>query len=115
MRRITIAVQEADRDAFHLLFLEEGCRGAYRVDVQGGDDPPLGVDALRDVQSMAARHQRLRLFPRQVEHVRRTNPSALEHIAEARSGQQRSEERRVGKEGVSTGRSRWSPDHEKKQ
>src|SRR3546814_3795928 len=47
MRRITIAVQEADRDAFHLLFLEEGCRGAYRVDVQGGDDPPLGVDALR--------------------------------------------------------------------
>src|SRR3546814_18610252 len=87
MRRITIAVQEADRDAFHLLFLEEGCRGAYRVDVQGGDDPPLGVDALRDVQSMAARHQRLRLFPRQVEHVRRTTPSDLEHIAEARSGQ----------------------------
>src|SRR3546814_13547903 len=26
----------------------------------------------------------------------------------------RSEERRVGKEGVSTGRSRWSPHHEKK-
>src|SRR3546814_8436419 len=51
MRRITIAVQEADRDAFHLLFLEEGCRGAYRVDVQGGDDPPIGVDALRDRKS----------------------------------------------------------------
>src|SRR3546814_18050155 len=27
----------------------------------------------------------------------------------------RSEERRVGKEGVSTGRSRWSPYHEKKK
>src|SRR3546814_15832608 len=29
----------------------------------------------------------------------------------ARSGKQRSEERRVGKECVSTCRSRWSPDH----
>src|SRR3546814_20134952 len=29
--------------------------------------------------------------------------------------QERSEERRVGKECVSTGRSRWSPDHKKKQ
>src|SRR3546814_20889942 len=27
----------------------------------------------------------------------------------------RSEERRVGKEGVSPGRNRWSPDHEKKK
>src|SRR3546814_16356770 len=31
------------------------------------------------------------------------------------SGTTRSEERRVGKEGVSTCRSRWSPDHYKKK
>src|SRR3546814_13007574 len=33
----------------------------------------------------------------------------------AASTEQRSEERRVGKECVSTCRSRWSPDHEKKK
>src|SRR3546814_15795737 len=33
------------------------------------------------------------------------------HRADARSGEARSEERRVGKECVSTGRSRWSPCH----
>src|SRR3546814_13452043 len=34
---------------------------------------------------------------------------------EARHDRHRSEERRVGKEGVSTGRSRWSPKHKKKK
>src|SRR3546814_11595380 len=32
-----------------------------------------------------------------------------ETVAVARAGYERSEERRAGKEGVSTGRSRWSP------
>src|SRR3546814_17027675 len=36
-------------------------------------------------------------------------------LVEAASRRQRSEERRVGKECVSTCRSRWSPDHEKKK
>src|SRR3546814_17873858 len=36
----------------------------------------------------------------------------LADLAPCRRAPRRSEERRVGKECVSTGRSRWSPDHE---
>src|SRR3546814_14730109 len=36
-------------------------------------------------------------------------------LARSKSEAKRSEERRVGKECVSTGRSRWSPYHEKKK
>src|SRR3546814_20502967 len=43
------------------------------------------------------------------------SPEAMAEIApgpgENEIAQDRSEERRVGKEGVSTGRSRWPPDH----
>src|SRR3546814_13267427 len=38
-----------------------------------------------------------------------------EDVAAANDEAERSEERRVGKEGVSTCRSRWSPYHEKKK
>src|SRR3546814_12146475 len=41
----------------------------------------------------------------EIEKTAEENPDAI----------QRSEERRVGKEGVSTCRSRWAPDHEKKK
>src|SRR3546814_15304375 len=39
----------------------------------------------------------------------------VEGLAIGQSGERRSEERRVGKECVSTCRSRWSPYHEKKK
>src|SRR3546814_15056657 len=37
------------------------------------------------------------------------------HVDMAATGRRRSEERRIGKECVSTCRSRWSPDHSKKK
>src|SRR3546814_20243510 len=39
----------------------------------------------------------------------------LSHVAERQGPPKRSEERRVGKECVSTWRSRWSPEHSKKK
>src|SRR3546814_12359418 len=42
---------------------------------------------------------------------RRTGPCMARRGAASEQGKRRSEERRVGKEGVSTCRSRWSPTH----
>src|SRR3546814_20992354 len=43
--------------------------------------------------------------------IRRVAETAPEAVVKAAGFKTRSEERRVGKEGVSTCRSRWSPDH----
>src|SRR3546814_17703077 len=42
-----------------------------------------------------------------------TSPTCFSHCPPRSHGMARSEERRVGKECVSTGRSRWSPKHSK--
>src|SRR3546814_17288067 len=63
-------------------------------------------------------------FQREVGHARHLRQHVLHLAAEpvefsevlaVKLQRQRSEERRVGKECVSTCRSRWSPDHEKKK
>src|SRR3546814_13676174 len=50
---------------------------------------------------------------RSVEDVRSMNRQARTHMASAKEGRERSEERSVGKECVGTCRSRWSPYHSK--
>src|SRR3546814_15106564 len=69
----------------------------------------------RNVEYAACRRrllQRLGKRPRNVAHLNEIAllPPILEHERGMAAGQTRSEERRVGKECVSTCRSRWSPD-----
>src|SRR3546814_14500830 len=75
-----------------------------------------------DVCSSDLQAPRLRRALRQEDRVsNRTDPGGLimawtrNDIAARAAEELRSEERRVGKEGVSTWRSRWSPYHEKKK
>src|SRR3546814_6815673 len=61
---------------------------------------------------LVGRHLRLRHY---VARVVQVGAMPVIGVARADPGQVRSEERRVGKEGVSTCRSRWSPYHYKKK
>src|SRR3546814_14583684 len=54
-------------------------------------------------------------FAKRVEDLRSPPSNRLEALKGNRAGQWRSEERRVGKECVSTCSSRWSPQHKKKK
>src|SRR3546814_2973852 len=60
----------------------------------------------------AAPGSRINLSPKDAASLRVLGPNQVAYLDCTGSGNEtRSEERRVGKEGVSTCRSRWSPDH----
>ena len=54
----------------------------------GSTDAAIGRDALGDLQPMPPRHQRLGLFPGEVEHVGHADAPDLQHVAEAARGDQ---------------------------
>src|SRR3546814_20797401 len=94
LRRIVVG--RDDRDLIAVLEREEPCLGGgiarkavIAIEMIGGD-----VGQYRDIAGQAVRQ--VELIAGQFEHIDATI---------------RSEERRVGKECVSTGRSRWSPCH----
>src|SRR3546814_15029500 len=75
-------------------------------------DRPHTLRVLVDVGSIEAlRHHRVILHGADLP---RTPDRILEVVFDLRAIERRSEERRVGKECVSTCRSRWSPYHKKK-
>src|SRR3546814_19320924 len=59
-------------------------------------------------------HERRRTRARRARDRSRRSADCRTHLPRVRGGHERSDERRVGKECVGTGRSRWSPYHEKK-
>src|SRR3546814_16662523 len=80
----------------------------------GGEAERLVADKVADMVGAARRRSR---FGAMVAHRRQVHPdarTARHGTNDARIGE-RSEERRVGKECVSTCRSRWSPYHTKKK
>src|SRR3546814_5576782 len=88
-----------------LLFADE-----FRRHIIGDGRAP--VMAVADIFGQAGAAQILAL--RHIFHLRRDDAApGIVHLGDVRSslGAQRSEERRVGKECVSTCRSRWSPYH----
>src|SRR3546814_15033413 len=94
---IEVAVQERMQETLDLY----GAGVAMtQVQLLRVDPPPEVIDSFRDVQRARADQERLR-----------NEAEAYRHdiIPRARGEAARSEERRVGKEFVSTCRSRWSP------
>src|SRR3546814_16877617 len=99
------------RDAADMPKLEED-GAAFRMDRGGHLAPALdllrGIDAGRRGIALPRRHDLRRLGDKET--ARRRALGIIFGVEFARS-----EERRVGKECVSTCRSRWSPDHSKKK
>src|SRR3546814_992101 len=71
---------------------------------------PISMTALKTSES-GDTTDRSRTDREAAERVLRLASEGLQKLAESLDGSFRSEERRVGKEGVSTCRSRWSPYH----
>ena len=68
--------------------------------VQRLDDAAVGGDALRDLQPMAARDERLGLVPGEVEHVGHADAPDLQHVAKAARGDQPGPGARALQDGV---------------
>ena len=84
---IAVGIEEADRDSVSMLPRRRsaGSASPVRPRASGVDNAAVGGDALVDLEAIAARYQRLRLVPGQVEHAGRPQPPDLQHVAEAPS------------------------------
>src|SRR3546814_14595909 len=112
-RHLARAVQDAARDRADPLYRAFGLRRLL-VDLDLQADRPYRI-AARDFLVGGRRHH-ARRFPARIgcedADVHRARPAGAYRAAPI-GGARRSEERRVGKECVSTCRSRWAPYHNK--
>ncbi len=88
VRRVAVAVDEADGDRLDPRRLELTRRLAHAGLVERLDDRAIGGDALAHLQAVAARDQRPRLRPGEVEHVRHADAPDLQDVAEPACGDQ---------------------------
>ncbi len=88
MHIVGVGVEEADRHGLHPLRRKESGRGADTGLVERRDYAAIGANPLGGFQPPAARHQRLRLAPGEVEHARRADTRDFQDVAKAARRQQ---------------------------
>src|SRR3954464_14737780 len=88
MHVVGVGVDEADRDRFHTLCLEDICRPSNGFLIEWNNDSSVGSQALCCFKPPPPGHQRLRLAPGEVEHAGCTDTTDFEHIAESARGEQ---------------------------
>ncbi len=88
VRRVAVAVDEADGERLDPRRLELPRRLAHVGLVERLDDRAVSGDALAHLQPVAARDQRPRFCPGEVEHVGHADAPDLQNVAEAARGDQ---------------------------
>ena len=88
MLRVDVGIEKADRDGGHARSREQTPGLDHLGRVERHENGAVCGDPLAHLQPPAARHQRLRLAPGEVEHTGRANAADLQHVAKAGCGDQ---------------------------
>jgi len=88
MCAVAIGVQEADGDRLDAVGLELAGGFAHLVEIDRGHNLAVAVHALRDLETVAARHQRVGILQEEIVDVVALLGAHLQDVAEAGSGDQ---------------------------